>query len=90
MTGEPLIVSVACPFPMEPKMKFESRTGIDSLAPGKITLGASGPSTMGTAGNGGAFRGVIPRSNVGTVGGETGGLREGLGVGEDGVGTGAD
>jgi hypothetical protein len=32
----------------------------------------------------------MPRSKVGTVGGETGGLGDGLGVGEAGVGAGAD
>ena len=54
-------------------MKFESRTGMIWFASGKTSLGASGPSTSGTAGSGGAWRGVMPRSKVGTVGGEMGG-----------------
>ena len=47
--------------------------------------------SVGIGGSGGAFRGVIPRSNVGTVGGDTGGggVTTGAGVGVDGAGTGA-
>jgi hypothetical protein len=75
---------------MDPKMKFESRTGMAWFASGKMTFGASRPSTSGTGGSGGACRGVIPRSNEPTVGGDTGGRRDATGVGEDGAGAGAD
>ena len=54
-------------------MKFESRTLIAWFADGNTSFGASGPSTSGTDGSGGAGRGVIPRSKVATVGGDTGG-----------------
>ena len=78
---------VACPLPTEPKMKFESRTGMTWFASGYTTLGASGPSTSGMGGKGGALRGVIPRSNAGIVGGDTGGGGA-LATGAVGVGTG--
>jgi hypothetical protein len=74
-------------------MKFESRTEIVWFETGKTSLGASGPSTSGTGGSGGAGRGVMPRSKVETVGGETGGEIRGDGPvagGWDGFGTGAD
>ena len=48
---------------------------------GYTTRGASGPVTSGTAGSGGAGRGVIPRSNDPMVGGDTGG-ETGRGAGE--------
>jgi hypothetical protein len=63
-------------------MKFESRTGMFWFADGKTSFGASGPSTNGMAGSGGARRGVIPRSNVATVGGDTGGEARTTGDGD--------
>ena len=84
-TFAPLIVSDARPLPTEPKMKFESRTAIDWFGAGKTVLGASGPSVSGIVGSGGAARGVMPRSNVATVGGVTP-ERAGAGDGVDGAG----
>jgi hypothetical protein len=54
-----------------------------------MTFGTSGPPTSGIGGSGGAFRGVMPRSNVAIVGGETGAFDRGL-VEPAGVGPGAE
>ncbi len=78
-TLAPLMVSVARPLPTVPKMKFESRTEIVWFAVGYAVEIASGPSTSGIAGSGGAWRGVIPRSNVAIVGGDAGGVLAGAG-----------
>ena len=85
-----MMVNVACPFPTEPKMKLESRTGIVWFACGKTRCGASGPVTKGITGNGGAARGVIPRSNVAAVGDEAGAAVPRVGKLDDGGGAGTD
>ena len=73
--GAPLIVSDARPLPTEPKMKFESRDSMRCCAGGYTTLIASGPSTIGIAGSGGAgegsSRGLATVSRTGAGLGET-------------------
>ena len=50
----PLMVSVARPLPVDPKMKFESRAAITAFAGGYVTRGTSGPSIGRIGGSGGA------------------------------------
>ena len=54
----PLMVSVARPLPMDPKMKFESFEVMTCPGEGYCTRTASGPSTSGMAGSGGGGAGV--------------------------------
>src|SRR6185437_2510945 len=48
------MLSEARPFPMDPKMKLESREAISAPEFGYTTFNASGPSTSGTGGSRGA------------------------------------
>jgi hypothetical protein len=62
-----LIVRLARPLPIDPKMKFESRDVICWLGEGYCTLTARLPSTSGTAGSGGA---VVGRPGAGVGAGD--------------------
>src|ERR1019366_1930604 len=77
-TSNPSIIRCAAPEPVDPKMKFESRTVSTWLGAGYTTRRFNGPSTVGMGGSAGAVTGTA--AGAGRAGAPAGAAAGGTGV----------